>query len=67
MVFHTNWISALLTLGYISYTGELREALAFLAVRRRVAALLLLQSGAGYLGILSYLETIRRFGPKVSA
>jgi hypothetical protein len=35
-------------------------------VRRRAALLLLLQSVAGYLGILSYLETVRRFGPKVT-
>ena len=66
VVYHTNWISALLTLGYITYTGELQAALSFLRVRRRVALLLLLQSGAGYLGILSYLETVRRFGPKAT-
>ena len=66
VVYHTNWISALLTLSYITYTGELHAALVFLRVRRRVAGLLLLQSAAGYLGILSYLETVRRFGPKVT-
>ena len=27
VVYHTNWISALLTLGYITYTGELQAAL----------------------------------------
>ena len=52
--------------GYTTYTGELQAAVSFLRVRRRVALLLLLQSGAGYLGILSYLETVRRFGPKVT-
>ena len=66
VVYHTNWISALLTLGYISFTGELGAAIAFLRVRRRVAMLLLLQSTAGYFGILAYLETVRRFGSKVT-
>ena len=26
VVYHTNWISALLTLAYVAYTGELRAA-----------------------------------------
>lgn len=66
VVYHTNWISALLTLAYISFTGELGAAIAFLRLRRRVAMLLLLQSTAGYFGILAYLETVRRFGSKVT-
>lgn len=67
LVFHTNWISAVFTLAYIASTGELFAALTFLSSRRRVMWLLLLQSVAGYLGILAYLETIRHFGSKVTS
>ncbi|KAL1527360.1 hypothetical protein AB1Y20_016030 [Prymnesium parvum] len=66
LVFHTNWMSALFTLVYITATGELFAAVTFLRIRRRAMLLLLLQSVAGYLGIISYLETVRRFGSKVT-
>ena len=64
MVFHTNWLSAALTAAYILHTGEMAEALAFLRGRPRACSLMLLQSGCGYLGIQSYLETVRAFGSK---
>jgi drug/metabolite transporter (DMT)-like permease len=66
LVFHTNWVSAVLTLGYLVVTGELRVALRYLGHRPHVLALLLLQSACGYLGILAYLETVGSFGPKVT-
>ena len=66
MVFHTNWCSAVLTAGYAVATGEFSAALAYLGRKPRIAGLLLLQSVAGYLGILTYLETVKRFGSKVT-
>ena len=66
LIFHTNWVSAVLTLGYMVATGEAGLAYAFLARRPRVLALMLLQSLAGYLGILVYLETVGAFGSKVT-
>lgn len=66
VVFHTNWISALLTLIYICVTGELFAAVTFLRRRRRVIQLMLLQAVAGYFGIIAYLETVSRFGSKVT-
>ena len=41
------------TRSYISATGELYAALAFLSGRPRLAGLLLLQCCAGYLGVLT--------------
>jgi UDP-galactose transporter B1 len=67
LVFHSNWISALLTASYAATTGELSAALFFLRRRPYLALLLLAQSVCGYLGILVYLETVRGFGPKVTA
>ena len=66
LIFHTNWVSALLTLGYMTATGEVFAAVHYLARHRRVLGLLLVQSVAGYCGILAYLETVRSFGPKVT-
>ena len=67
LVFHSNWISALLTASYAATTGELSSALFFLRRRPYLALLLLAQSVCGYWGILVYLETVRGFGPKVTA
>ena len=66
MIFHTNWCSALMTAVYAAATGELGSALAFLVRRPRVFWLLLGQSVAGYFGIVLYLETVRRYGSKVT-
>ena len=102
LVFHTNWISALLTALYMVATGELPAALAFLSSRPSLVGLMTLQARprrrraaaavaaavpppragvsrpqsarrrraaqglAGYLGILSYLETVRGYGSKVT-
>lgn len=66
LVFHTNWVSALLTACYTATTGEGAAALAFLRRRPYLSLLLLVQSVCGYLGILVYLETVRAFGPKVT-
>ncbi len=66
LVFHSNWISAVLTASYAGATGELPAAVLFLRRRPFLALLLLVQSVCGYLGILVYLETVRSFGPKVT-
>ena len=66
MIFHTNWCSALMTLAYALATGEAALAAPYLARRPRVLGLLLLQSVAGYLGIVTYLETVKRYGSKVT-
>lgn len=66
MVFHTNWMSAALTLCYIGFTGELSAAIGFMAHRPRACSLLLLQSCCGYCGIVCYLETVRCFGSKAT-
>ena len=66
LVFHSNWISAAITLVYMGFTGEALTAWLFLKRRPRVLALLLLQSIAGYLGILAYLQTVRGHGSKVT-
>lgn len=66
MIFHTNWISALLTLCYMALTGEAASATRFLSRRPRVMGLMLLQALCGYLGILAYLETVKTFGSKVT-
>ena len=67
VVFHTNWISALLTLAAAVATGELGRALPFFRAHRATLALLLVQSAAGFGGILAYLECVRRFGSKATA
>ena len=66
LVFHTNWVSALLTACYMGWTGEGARAIAFCERRPRVLGLLLIQATCGYLGILVYLETVRAYGPKVT-
>lgn len=66
VIFYTNLISAAMTLALISCNGELRTATAYLGAHRRAALLLLLQSVAGYGGILAYMETVRRFGSKMT-
>ena len=66
LIFHTNWMSAVLTFAYMLTTGEAALALAFLARRPRVLPLMLLQALAGYLGILSYLQAVTSFGSKVT-
>ena len=66
LVFHTNWISAALTLCYMAATGEGVDALIFLRRRPHLAMLLLVQSVCGFLGILTYLETVRGFGSKIT-
>ena len=55
LILHTNWLSALLTLMYMVPTGEAYNAVKYLQSRRRVAGLLLLQSFAGYCGVLAYI------------
>ena len=67
VVFHTNWISALLTLAAAVATGELGRAIPFFRAHRATLALLLVQSAAGFSGILAYLECVRRFGSKATA
>ena len=67
MIFHTNWISALLTLAAAVATGELGRAIPFFRAHRATLALLLVQSAAGFGGILAYLECVRRFGSKATA
>lgn len=67
MIFHTNWCSALFTAIYAVTTGEMTAAVVYLGRRPRVLGLLLLQSVAGYVGILVYLETVSRYGSKVTA
>ena len=67
VVFHTNWISALLTLAAAVATGELGRAIPFFRAHRATLALLLVQSAAGFGGILAYLECVRRFGSKATA
>ena len=66
LIFHTNWVSALITFCYILATGEAASAAAFLSRRPRVIVLMLLQALAGYFGIVVYLETVRSFGSKVT-
>ena len=67
VVRYTNWMSALLTLAYVCATGELRAALTFLRGRPRLALLMALQNCAGYVGVLAFLETVHRFGAKVTS
>jgi len=66
LVFHTNWVSALLTACYMAATGEGVDAFLFLRRRPHVSLLLLLQSVCGYFGVLTYLEVVHGFGPKVT-
>ena len=67
VVRHTNWMSALLSLAYVASTGELGAALTFLRSRPRLALLMALQNLAGYAGVLAFLETVQRFGSKVTS
>ncbi len=59
VVLHTNWLSAALTAAIWLPSGEAAASVRYLNANRRALRVLLLQSIAGYLGVLSYLGCIR--------
>jgi hypothetical protein len=66
VVLHTNWLSAALTAAIWLPSGEARAAAAYLSTHTHALKVLLLQSVAGYLGVLSYLGCIRYAGSKAT-
>jgi hypothetical protein len=66
VVLHTNWLSAALTAAIWLPSGEARAAAAYLSTHTHALKVLLLQSLAGYLGVLSYLGCIRYAGSKAT-